>query len=303
MTPSWPRPELIRVPDGRVLELFLAGPADGTPLVFHSGTPGSGLPSPELVAAAAARGLRYVSWNRPGYGGSTRQPGRDVAAVADDVRAVLDRLGASRAFVLGWSGGGPHALATAALLPERVRSAAVIAGVAPYPAPGIDWFEGMGTENVEEFNAALDGPEALIAFKERAWPLFRDITGAQVADALGDLIDDVDRGSLTGAFAEWAAATWREGLREGYWGWFDEDLAFARPWGFDPVAIQVPVHIWQGGHDRMVPVAHGRWLVAHCGSACPHLDPAQGHLTLMVDSLEAILDELVAPPGGGAAPA
>jgi pimeloyl-ACP methyl ester carboxylesterase len=207
---------------------------------------------------------------------------------------VLDAVGASTAVTIGWSGGGPHALACAALLPGRITAAALIAGVAPYPADGLDYLGGMGAENIEEFNAALHGAEALIAFKERNWPIFRVMTGGEVAAAFGDLIDEVDRGALTGEFADWQARAIREGLRQSYWGWFDDDMAFIRPWGFALEAIVVPVHVWQGRHDRMVPFAHGEWLASHIPTAVPHLLDDQGHLSLGVDSLGAILDALIA---------
>jgi pimeloyl-ACP methyl ester carboxylesterase len=282
-------------PDGRTLELHVEGPDDVTPLVFHCGTPGSGLPYPALVQQLHERGLRHVGWSRPGYGGSTRQPDRTVASVVDDTRAVLDFLGADRAWMLGWSGGGPHALACAALMPERVLGTALIGCVAPYGAEGLDFMAGMGVENVEEFSAAIAGPEALIPFKEAAWPAFREITAGQIADALGDLVDDVDRGSIEGEFAAWLAALMQDGLRESYWGWFDDDMSFVRDWGFDLRSIPGPVHVWQGAHDRMVPFAHGEWLATNVGGACPHLSDDHGHLTLVVDSLPEILDELLSP--------
>jgi len=280
--------------DGRSLDVFLDGPETGTPLVYHMGTPSAGGPTfAPLVDALAERGLRFVSWSRPGYGSSTRQAGRSVADVVDDTLAVLDAIGAERCHVIGWSGGGPHALACAALMPERVINVATIGSVAPYPAEGLDWTAGMGAENIEEFGAALAGAEQLITFKERVAPLFRDVIAEDVADSFGDLIDDVDRGSLTGAFSVWMAETMHEALREGYWGWFDDDMAFSHAWGFELEPMRVPVHIWQGGHDRMVPYAHGKWLAAHVGSACPHLFEEHGHLTLVVDSIGPILDELV----------
>jgi pimeloyl-ACP methyl ester carboxylesterase len=284
----------LATPDGRSLDLYLAGPAEGMPLVFIAGTPGSGLPFQPFVESLAERGLRYVSWSRPGYGSSPRLPGRSVAQVVDDTSTVLDHLGADRCYVLGWSGGGPHAMACAARLAGRVQAVATIGGVAPWPAEGLDWMAGMGDENIEEFNASLDGPDALIEFKERNWPIFSKVTGQEMADAFGDLIDDVDRGSLTGDFSDWVAASIREGLREGYWGWFDDDMAFIKPWGFDLGSISVPVHIWQGAHDRMVPFAHGQWLAAHVGNACGHLHEEHGHLSLAVDSIPQILDELIA---------
>ncbi len=155
----------------------------------------------------------------------------------------------------------------------------------------------MGPENVEEFQATLADPENSIRSAERDWPKYRDVTGPEVAEALGGLIDDVDRGSLTGEFAEFLAAGSREGLREGYWGWVDDDWAFTKAWGFDLGAIKAPVHVWQGGHDKMVPFGHGAWLCDHIPSACPHLLPEHGHLTLAVDSIGLIIDELVSPLG------
>jgi pimeloyl-ACP methyl ester carboxylesterase len=178
-------------------------------------------------------------------------------------------------------------------MPARVIAAATIGGVAPHPAEGLDWSAGMGAENIEEFDAALAGPDELIKFKERVAPALRRVTPEQVADALGDLIDDVDRGSLTGAFVEWMADLCHEALRIGYWGWFDDDMAFTRPWGFDLDEIRVPVFVWQGAHDRMVPFAHGEWLASHIPGARPRLFQEHGHLSLVVDSLPRIVDELL----------
>src|SRR5258705_2229268 len=200
-------------PDGRNLDLYLAGPPDGDVLLFHSGTPSVPLPYQPSVDLMAERGLRYVASSRAGYGSSTRRPGRSIADVVDDGRVVLDAVGAERGVTTGWSGGGPHGLACAALLPDRIRAVATPASVAPYPADGLDYLADTGEENIAEFNAALEGPEALIVFKERNWPIFRDVTADQIAEALGDLVDDVDRGSLTGGFAEFVAASFREALR------------------------------------------------------------------------------------------
>jgi len=284
----------LALPDGRSLDVYLDGPESGTPLVYHMGTPSAGGPTfAPMVDALAKRDLRFVSWSRPGYGSSTRQAGRSVADVVEDTCAVLDAIGEERCHVIGWSGGGPHALACAALMRDRVINVATIGGVAPYPAEGLDWTAGMGAENIEEFGAALAGPEHLIPFKEKAAPLFRDMTPENVADSFGDLIDDVDRGSLTGAFSVWMAETMHEALRESYWGWFDDDMAFIRPWGFELADITVPVFVWQGGHDRMVPFGHGQWLAAHIPGAVPRLFPEHGHLTLAVDSIPRIVDELV----------
>jgi pimeloyl-ACP methyl ester carboxylesterase len=286
--------EAVPTPDGRSLDVYVAGPPDGETLLFHTGTPAAPIPFEPLVAEMSSKGVRYVAFSRPGYGSSSRREGRSVADVVGDATTVLDHVGATTALTAGWSGGGPHALACAALLPGRIRAAATLAGVAPYPADGIDFLEGMGAENLEEFNAALEGPEALIPFKERARAVWSVITADQCAEAFGDLVDDVDRGALTGAFAEWTAASFREALRESYWGWFDDDMAFIRPWGFDLTSIKVPVHVWQGRHDRMVPYSHGEWLSSHIPTAVPHLFEDEGHLSLAVTRFGDVLDALVA---------
>lgn len=286
-------PMALALPDGRRLDLYVTGD-EGTPLIFHHGSPSSGIDVPPLVDALSERGMRFVGYSRAGYGSSTRRPGRSVADVAEDVRAILDHLGADEAYTYGWSGGGPHAIACGALLGDRIRGVATIGGVAPWPADGIDWFEGMGPENIEEFNATLADPENSARTAERDWPRWRAVTGGDIAETFGGLVDHVDQGALTGDFAEYVAAAAREGLRESYWGWVDDDLAFVKPWGFELATLKVPVHVWQGGHDRMVPFGHGQWLASHIPSARPHLLPEEGHLSLAVTQLPQILDALIA---------
>ena len=279
--------------DGRRLEILAGKPTAGRTLLFHGGTPTAPAPFRPLDDAAAARGIRVVQYARPGYAGSDRHPGRSVADCAADVAAILDELGVERCLTLGWSGGGPHALATAALLPDRVAAAATIAGVAPYPAEGLDWLAGMGAENVEEFGAALAGPEPLAAFLEHAAAGLAGITAEDVSAALGDLVSDEDRAALTGEFAAWTATAFRRAVSSGIWGWHDDDVAFTRPWGFALASIRVPVSVWQGEHDRMVPFAHGEWLAAHVPGVRAHLLADHGHLSIGVASLERILDDLL----------
>jgi pimeloyl-ACP methyl ester carboxylesterase len=287
-------PQRIATPDGRSLDVYIAGPADGEVLLFHDGTPGAGTPGRKFLAAAAERGLRYVSATRPGYGASTRRPGRSVADVAADAVTVLDHVGAERCYTMGWSGGGPHTLATAALLPDRVIAATTVASVAPWDVDGLDFLAGMGAENVVEFNAALAGPAKLEPLLDSQWPALRDVAPEDIADALGDLIPPVDRAALTGEFAEELAEDIHVALHHGIWGWFDDDIAFTRPWGFDLASIRVPLSIWQGEQDRMVPYAHGVWLAAALPRAHAHLLPDHGHLSLAVASIGPILDAMIA---------
>ena len=202
-------------------------------------------------------------------------------------------LGLTRLFVVGWSGGGPHALACAALLPDLVAGVATIAGVAPFDADGLDWLDGMAPENHDEFAATAAGETELQAFLEPYAADLAGTTGADVAELLGGLISEVDRGALTGDFADFIAAMTRDALKSGIWGWLDDDMAFVRDWGFDLSSIDVPVTIWQGTEDRMVPFAHGRWLVDHVPGARSRLLEGEGHLSLAVTNFGRIVDELV----------
>ena len=286
----------LRLADGRSLDVWYDDAPEargGVPLVFHAGTPASGLEFAPYTEAARRRGLRIVGWSRPGYGSSTRLPGRRVAHAAADTAAVLDHLGAQRAYVVGHSGGGPHALACAALIPDRVLGTALIAGVAPWGADGLDFLEGMGAENHDEFGAALRGEGDLAAYLGPFRDEILEITGSQVAAMFRDLVDDVDRAAIMGDYAEFLAEDMREGQRESFAGWLDDDLSFTVPWGFDLASITGRVHVWQGDHDRMVPPAHGAWLVDHLPGACAHLHPEHGHLSLAVAGFPAVVDALV----------
>lgn len=285
--------ELVALADGRSIEVGVSGPEDGLPLVFHHGTPGAGTPLHAVERAAHARGLRVLTPTRPGYGGSTRHPGRRVVDVADDTEAILRHLGADRCVVAGWSGGGPHALACAARLPAA-DAVLCIAGVAPTDADGLDWVAGMGDDNMKEFAAAKGGEAQLRPFLDRQGEQVRDVDPGDIVSALSSLLPDADRAVLTGEYAEDLAASFREGLRPGVDGWLDDDLAFVSPWGFSLDEITLPVSLWQGSADLMVPFAHGHWLAAHLATATPHLLEDEGHLSVGIGSIGSMLDELVA---------
>jgi pimeloyl-ACP methyl ester carboxylesterase len=284
---------VITLPDGRRLELDVSGPQDGLPLLFHHGTPGSSAPVRALQRASAARGLQLVTYSRAGYGESDRHEGRAVVDVVADVEAVLDSLGAQQCLVAGWSGGGPHAFACGVRLPTRVAGVLSIAGVGPYGAVGLDFLDGMGEQNVEEFGAALAGAEALRAYLEKDAEALRATTPEHIVSALSSVLPDVDRAVLTDEFGADMAAGFHGALRHGVDGWLDDDLAFIRPWGFELAEIAVPTFIWQGSADLMVPFAHGQWLASAVPGATVHLLDGEGHLSIGLGALEAMLDELV----------
>ena len=271
----------ITLSDGRQIEAWSSDRSSSTGLLFHFGTPCAGVPYAPLVAAAESRGWRFVTYSRPGYAGSTRRAGRSVADCAVDVAALAAHLELDRLHVVGWSGGGPHALACAALLPGLVVSAATLAGVAPWGAEGLDWLGGMADENREEFGAALEGDDALKRFLEPFARELAAVTPETVAETLGGLATEVDKAAITGEFAEYQATLFRAAVSSGIWGWLDDDLAFTRSWGFALDDIAVPVTVWQGRQDAMVPYAHGEWLATHVSGARAMLLEDEGHLTLV----------------------
>jgi pimeloyl-ACP methyl ester carboxylesterase len=288
--------EQVTVPaaGGRQLEALASGPADGLAVVLHNGTPAGLVAAPPAAAAAAERGLRLMLYSRPGYGASTPDPGRRVCGAAADLAAVLDGLGVAEFVTVGWSGGGPHALACAALLPGRCLAAATMAGVAPYQAEGLDWLHGMGGANIVEFQAALAGAETLTGFLAPVAREMATMTGADVVAGLGDLVSPADTAAVTGEFADYLAASFRAAVAAGVAGWRDDDLAFTLDWGFTMAEAGrgAPVAVWQGDQDLMVPWSHGQWLAANIPGARANMLPGEGHLSL-AHSFGAILDDLL----------
>ncbi|KZF07267.1 alpha/beta hydrolase [Rhodococcus sp. EPR-157] len=285
---------IVQAADGRSLEVLQAGPEDGFPLVYHHGTPQGAVPFPTLERASAENGLRIISYSRPGYGASSPRPdGATRAQVADDAAdtaTVLDHLGVGDFLTIGWSGGGPRALACAALLPDRCLAAACCVGIAPADQYDGDIRDGMAEENVEEYTAVFDGVDALEAFLDVRTGFF-GVTANQVAEGLGALAPPVDRAALTDELAEYLAASVNAAGRQGIVGWRDDDLTHTRPWGFDLKEIRVPVAVWQGSLDTMVPFAHAEWLAANVAGAEAHLIEGEGHISLM-QKAPAILADL-----------
>jgi len=284
---------IITLADGRDLEIEVTGPDGGPVLLFHHGTPGGSAQYRAHADEVHRCGLRLVTWSRAGYGASTRRPGRSVADEVDDAVAVLNHLGAADCFVAGWSGGGPHALACGALAADRVRGVLCIAGVAPYDAADLDFLDGMGQDNHDEFGAALEGETALRRYLEAARGELLEITGDQIISQLATLLPPVDRDSLTGEYGDFLAGEIRQAVSLGVDGWLDDDLAFTRPWGFDLSAVTVPTYLWQGSEDLMVPFAHGKWLAARLPAAVTHLVEGEGHVSIGIGAMGRMLDELI----------
>lgn len=275
-------------PGGRTLQYYVVerSQADDAvagstiPLIWLHGSPNVGEPPAPLFEAAASHRIGWFGYDRPGYGGSTENPERDIASAARDVEAVADAAGIERFAVMGHSGGGAHALACAALLPDRVGAAVSISGLAPYPllgdelAPGIGWFDGFFPGGAVEMRAALAGRAEL----ERA-------VAASEYDP--EMFTPEDSAVLEGPWG-WFNHVVKLGTAHGMGGFVDDDLAAMRRWGFDVGDIRVPTLIMHGTSDRVVPAAHARWLARHIPAAQLRLREDAGHLSIMTDAADAL---------------
>ncbi|MEU1126652.1 alpha/beta fold hydrolase [Streptomyces sp. NPDC005899] len=284
----------VRVADGRQLMVQRQGDPRGRPVFLLHGTPGSRLGPAPRGMVLYQRKTQLIAYDRPGYGGSDRLAGRRVADVAEDVRAIADSLGLEKFAVVGRSGGAPHALACAALMPERVTRTAALVGLAPWGAAGLDWFEGMAASNVLAYSTAAADPDGLAeSFISRSAQIRQD--PVRLLDDLRRELTDSDRVVVNDAgIRTMLLANYREGLRLSAYGWIDDAIAFARPWGFDPADITGPVMLWHGEKDVFSPVGHSRWLAGRIPGATTVLEPAAAHfdaLSVLPEVLNWLLDD------------
>lgn len=273
----------LRSTDGRVLRVYDTGagtgaPAGGPTLLWHHGTPHTGALLEPLLSLAAERGIRLFSYARPSYGGSSPLPGRNVAAAAGDAAQIADALGIAGFAVMGASGGGPHALACAALLPDRVVGAVTLAGLAPL-TDGFDWFGGMASPGA--VRAATSGRAARARYAE-----------TDVFDP--GIFTKADWAALNGAWSSLGQDAGRAGAA-GPDGQIDDDVAYVTPWGFDVTKIAAPVLLVQGGEDRVVPAPHGEWLARAIGSSELWRRPGDGHISVL-EAVPAAMDWLLELP-------
>jgi len=279
--------------DGRTLRVLDCGPQDGAPVLVHNGTPNSRLLFGHDVERAQADGVRMISYDRPGYGGSTRLEGRSVADCVADVRAIADALGIERLAVWGISGGGPHALACAALLEDLVPAVGVLGSIAPWGAKGLDYFDGMGELNVQDIQLQLADKAAALAKAQADREAMLEADPAGLTEQLNTLLAPVDAVVMSGELGEYFVDYFASGLAPGADGWWDDGEAHLAPWGFDVETIRTPVLLMHGRQDRFVPFAHGQWLAQHIPGVEAMLSEEDGHLTLTVHHLEHLHSWLV----------
>ena len=284
---------MINAPDGRKLAVSEGGDADGVPVLVHYGTPKSRLQYGPDVEAATEHGGRMITYDRPGYGGSTAQPGRTVGDCAADVRAICAALGIDRLLTWGISGGGPHVLACAALLSDLVPAAASLASPAPWGADGLDYFAGMGEMNADDTRLYFQDKEAARVMMESDRVAMLGATPEQVGEILTTLVSEADAAVFTPRLAEYFVDSAAAGLGPGGEGWWEDGVAEFQPWGFTFADIGIPVLLLHGQQDRFVPFGHGVWLAEHIPGVEARLTEDDGHLTLTARHLGEVYDWLL----------
>lgn len=262
----------LTLPDGRILHGYDRGRGE-LPVIWNHGTPNVGEPPLPLYEAADRLGIRWVSFDRPGYGGSSPQPDRSLGSTADWVTAVANRLELDSFALMGHSGGSSHGLAAAARLPERTRAVVAVAPLAPFDAEGLDWFAGMAASGIAGLTAARQGRAAKEAYEATAEepPAFTEADVAMFDGPWGWL------GSVAG-----------RGLANGVAPLIDDDLAYVRPWGCFPSDITAPVLLVQGEQDEIVPAGHSRWLASNIANAELWLQPGAGHISVLSSAESAL---------------
>jgi pimeloyl-ACP methyl ester carboxylesterase len=269
---------IARTADGAALRVDHADLDDGFPVLVHAGSPGSRRMIPSVVElAASAYGLQLISYDRPGYGDSPARPGRTVADAAGEARAIAAELGISRLATWGHSGGGPFALACAALLPGLVSAACVFACLAPVDAPGLDYLGSWPAAQRAEIGLFFDEPALA---RELRWSQAQERHPALSTQAGWLELFDETAASASAQVLEitaYLAQVEQDTMGRGDQGWWDDNVAYLTPWGFDPASITVPIQIWHGELDQAVPPAFGHWLADRIPGAEPHLLAEDDH--------------------------
>jgi pimeloyl-ACP methyl ester carboxylesterase len=277
----------VQTHDGRSLHVRVAG--DGRRVVVvHLGTPNAGPLHDPWVKDALERGLTLITYDRPGYGRSTRHEGRTIADCASDVLAMSEALGFSRCAAWGFSGGGPHALACAARLDRLVAAAATIGSPAPFDAPDLDYFAGKSDAAREDHELFVsDRPEWERQGEEQRIELLA-LSYEEQLEQWSASLPEVEVACLRGEFGRWLHGAMQSAVAASVDGWTDEDIALHAPWGFDPAAISIPVKIWHGAQDAFVPFAHGQWLAKTIPNAEAELSPNDAHGTVVADRIAEV---------------
>ncbi len=281
---------LLKLSDGRSLDYITNDSDSKSAILFHHGTPSDCTLWQKWFKGIT--GVKAIAASRPGYGLSDRRRGRTVAADMDDQSQLLDFFGIEKFISIGWSGGGPHAINMSR--DRRSVGAITLAGVGEWGNSDLDFLQGMGPENHEEFGAALAGEASIEEWMIKNTPAFKNVTGADLITSFGGLIGEADKKALTPEVAEQDAASFRRSLSVSYYGWQDDDLAFVQPFGFELAKISKPILVWQGDDDFMVPKSHSEWLAKHIPTAKLNFVPGHGHISLGESYRKEIINQALA---------
>ena len=277
---------LLKLADGRMLDYISNDVSSKSAILFHHGTPGDCTAWQKWFKDIP--GVLAIAASRPGYGLSDRNKGRTVASDLADQNQLLEQFNIEKFVSVGWSGGGPHALGMSRN--PKCQGVITLAGVGEWGNSDLNFLDGMGPENHEEFGAALAGEASIEKWMQTNASAFKNVTGADLITSFGGLIGDADKKALTPNVAEEDAKSFRRALSVSYYGWLDDDLAFVQPFGFNLNEIKQPVLVWQGDDDFMVPRVHSQWLASKMPTAKLNFVPGHGHISLG----ESYRDEIIA---------
>jgi len=278
-----------KLSDGRELQYLDNAATSESAVLFHHGTPGHSSMWNSWLAELANDGIKAIAISRPGYGTSSRQSNREVFSITSDISELLNSFSVKKFVSIGWSGGGPHSLATT--FEPRNVGAITLAGVGAYGVSDLNFLEGMGQENHDEFGAALAGESSVRNWLIENASAMQKVSGDEIREAFGGLIGVADKAVLEGTYADEMAASMRAGIEESFDGWIDDDIAFIKHWGFDLAKINKPVHLWQGDDDFMVPYAHSKWLEKHIPNSQLRFIPGEGHISLGINYQKEIIKQ------------
>ena len=267
---------LLKLTDGRMLDYISNEAENKSAILFHHGTPGDCSAWQKWFKDIP--GVLAIAASRPGYGLSERNKGRTVASDLADQNQLLEHFNIENFVSVGWSGGGPHALNMSRN--PKCQGVITLAGVGEWGNSDLNFLDGMGPENHEEFGAVLAGEASIEKWMQSNASAFKNVTGEDLITSFGGLIGDADKKALTPQVAEEDATSFRRALSVSYYGWLDDDLAFVQPFGFDLSKIDKPVLVWQGDDDFMVPRAHSQWLAKKIPTAKLNFVPGHGHISL-----------------------
>lgn len=266
-----------RLPDGRTLHVYDSAPGDDARLtvVWHHGTPNLGIPPEPLFEAGEWLGVRWIGFDRPGYGGSTSAPGRTMASVAADLTTVLDAFGIGTVALMGYSGGGSYALGSAAVLGQRVEAVATFAAIAPYDAVGLDWYDGMVPSGLASLHAAAAGRETKVRHENSGVEYDPEFTESDLA-------------MFDGPWGWLGSIAGDKSMPNGPDGLIDDDCSYVLPWGCDPITITAPTLVAHGTADGIIPCSHGHWLAANLPTATLDTHPGDSHISVLTHAEPAL---------------